>query len=424
MIPVNEFQNRRASFFSLMEDNSFAILFSGVPKKCSADESYPFEVNRNFYYLTGIKQADSALLLIKSDGEEREYLLISPFDPVKEKWYGKRLTPAEASAESGIRNVLLNSALASRVESTLTGSFSDFPAITKAYLDLEKEQKVAEDTDIEDYCNSLKILSPVITIKDAYPLVVGLRRNKSENEVDEFRVAVDVTKIGIASAMAKIRPGVYEYEVADEFHRVINDNSGYQGVSFPTILASGVNATCLHYPTPLSRIKSGDLVLMDLGSRHNFYCADVSRTVPADGVFTPMQRTIYNIVLGANKAVANFARPGRTIAELQSFTVEYLASECLSKRLIQDKEEIKNYYFHGVSHHIGLDTHDPVDADKNKPLTPGCIISDEPGLYFKELGIGVRIEDDLLITEDGCEVLTKDIIKEVDEIEAFYQERR
>ena len=421
MIPVTEYQARRASFFSLMEENSFAVLFAGLAKKCSADENYPFEVNRNFYYLTGLTQEDSILILIKCDGEEREYLLISPFDPVKEKWYGKRYTPAEASALSGVRNVLINNALESRVESIITGNFSDYPAIKKVYLDLEKEQKIAEDTDIEDYRKSLTLLCPELMVLDAYPLVVSQRMVKSENEIAELRVAIEATKVGVTSAMAKIRPGVYEYEVANEFYRVINDCSGYQGWAFPTILATGVNATCLHYATPLSRIAAGDLVLKDLGSRHGLYNADVSRTVPANGVFTELQRTIYSIVLGANKAVAAFARPGRTIKELQSFTVEYLASECLSKRLIENKEDISKIYFHGVSHHIGLDTHDPGDAEKNKPLVPGNVISDEPGLYFKELGIGVRIEDDLLITEDGCEVLTKDIIKEISEIEAFYR---
>ena len=421
MIPVSEYQNRRASFLSSMEDNSFAVIFSGVAKKCSADETYPFEVNRNFYYLTGIKQEDSALLLIKCDGEEREYLLISPFDPVKEKWYGKRLTPEEATAISGVRNVLLNNALQPRVETILTGNFSDYPAIKKIYLDLEKEQKVAEGTDIEDYRKSLTVLCPELMVLDAYPLIVSLRMVKSANEIAELRTAIEATKIGITSAMAKIKPGAYEYEVANEFYKVINDCSGYQGWAFPTILASGVNATCLHYPTPYGRIAAGDMVLMDLGSRHELYNADVSRTVPANGTFSELQRTIYGIVLGANKAVANFARPGRTLKELQSFTVEYLASECLSKRLIQDKEEIKKYYFHSVSHHIGLDTHDPGDETRSKPLVAGNVISDEPGLYFRELGIGVRIEDDLLITEDGCEVLTKDIIKEIDEIEAFYR---
>ena len=421
MIPVSEYQNRRAAFRSKMDDNSFALLFSGVPKKCSADEDYPFEVNRNFYYLTGISQADSALLMIKCDGEEREYLLISPFDPVKEKWYGKRLTPEEASAASGVRNILINTALTPRVETTITGNFSDFPPIKKVYLDLEKEQKLAEGTYIEEYRKSLELLTDHLVVVDAYPLIVAQRMVKSENEVNELRVAIEATKVGISSAMAKIRPGAYEYEIANEFHRVINDCSGYQGTAFPTILASGVHTTCLHYPTPFDRINAGDMVLMDLGSRNGLYCADVSRTVPANGVFTDLQRTIYSIVLGANKAVANFVRPGRTIKEVQSFTVEYLAAECLSHRLIQSKEEISNYYFHGISHHIGLDTHDPGDPDKNKPLVPGNIISDEPGLYFKELGIGVRIEDDLLLTEDGCEVLTKDIIKEIPEIEAFYK---
>lgn len=424
MIPINEYQSRRAAFRSMMDDNSFALLFSGVPKKCSADEDYPFEVNRNFYYLTGIDQADSTLLMIKCDGEEREYLLISPFDPVKEKWYGRRLTPEEASAKSGIRNILMNTALSSRVETTLTGNFSDFPAIKKVYLDLEKEQKLAEGTYVEDYRKSLEVLCENLTVIDAYPLIVSQRMVKSPNEVAELRDAIEATKVGIASAMAKIRPGAYEYEVANEFHRVINDCSGYQGTAFPTILASGVHTTCLHYPTPVARIADGDVVLMDLGSRNGYYCADVSRTVPANGKFSDLQRSIYSIVLGANKAVANFVRPGRTIKEVQSFTIEYLASECMAKRLIQKKEDISNYYFHGVSHHIGLDTHDPGDAEKSKPLVPGNIISDEPGLYFKELGIGVRIEDDLLVTEDGCEVLTKDIIKEIAEIEAFYQRGR
>ena len=424
MIPVSEYQNRRAAFFSKMQEGSMAILFAGVAKSCSADESYPFEVNRNFYYLTGIDQEDSVLVLIKADGEEREYLLVSPFDPVKEKWYGKKLTVDEAAAASGVRNVVLTTALSSRVESTISGNFSDFSPIRKVYLDMEEEHKIAQGTYMEDYRKTLIALCPTLEVYNAYEMIVDLRQVKSPNEIAELRVAIEATKIGIASAMAKIRPGAYEYEVANEFHHVINDNSGYQGCAFPTILATGVHTTCLHYPTPTDRIKAGDLVLMDLGSRNGYYCADVSRTVPADGIFSDLQLTIYNIVLGANKAVAAFARPGRTIKELQDFTIEYLASECLAKKLIKSKDEIKEYYFHGVSHHIGLDTHDPGDPKRSKPLVAGNVISNEPGLYFKELGIGVRIEDDLLITPDGCEVLTKDIMKEPGEIESFYKYRQ
>ncbi len=422
MIPVSEYQSRRKALLSKMDENSMAILFSGYPKKCSADESYPFEVNRNFYYLTGIDQEDSILLLFKMDGDEKEYLLVSPFDPVKEKWYGKKLTIEEASLASGIRNVLLNSALTTRVDSALSGTFGDYGAISKVYLDLERENKVAEGTYIEDYKKSLETVYRNIEIKDIYSEITKLRMVKSEAEIEELRTAIEATRLGILSAMSKIAPGKQEYEIADEFHHVINDCSGYQGCAFPTILASGVHTTCLHYPTPVDTIKEGDMVLMDLGSRHNYYCADVSRTVPANGKFSDLQKTIYSIVLACNKAVANYAKPGLSIKDLQSFTVEFLASECLEKGLIKDKDEIKNYYFHGVSHHIGLDTHDP--GSRDLPLVEGNVISNEPGLYFKELGIGVRIEDDLLITSRGAEVLTSSIMKEVEEIERFYSSRK
>ena len=418
MIPFSEYQSRRKALFSKMADNSFAIIFSGYPKKCSADEAYPFEVNRNFYYLTGIDQEDSILLLYKVEGEEREYLLISPFDPVKEKWYGKKLTTDEAGTISGIRNVLLNTSLNTHIDSALTGSYSDFGAIKTVYLDLEKENKVAEQVYIEDFKKTLEDGYPGIEILDIYGDIVALRMVKSPNEIEELRSAIEATRLGIVAAMAKIAPGKKEYEIADEFHHVINDVSGYQGTAFPTILASGVHTTCLHYPTPHDTIGKGVMVLMDLGSRNNYYCADVSRTVPASGKFSDLQRTIYSIVLACNKAVANYAKPGLTIKDLQAFTVEFLASECLEKGLIKTKEEIRDYYFHGVSHHIGLDTHDP--GSRETPLQAGNVISDEPGLYFKDLGIGVRIEDDLLITEHGAEVLTSSIMKEVEEIERFY----
>lgn len=422
MINPSEYKERRKRIFDEMENDSIAILFAGVPVHCSSDEDYPFEVNRNFYYLTGIDQEDSSLILVKTDGEEREYLLVSPFNPVKEKWYGRKLTVDEASEKSGVRNVLLSNALSARVDSALTGNYSDFAKISKVYLDLEKGNKIQSDTYPEDYRRSLETAYPGIEVFDIYPIIVSKRKVKSPAEIEELREAIAATKIGISAAMSRIRPGVKEYEVANEFHHAINDISGYQGTAFPTILASGVHTTCLHYPTPVDTIKKDSLVLMDLGSRSHYYCADVSRTVPSNGKFTPLQKTVYEIVLGCNKAVANYARPGLTISDLQSFTIEYLASECLNKGLISSKDEIKEYYFHGVSHFIGLDTHDP--GERKEPLAPGNVISNEPGLYFKDLAIGVRIEDDLLITKDGAEVLTKDIIKEVSEIEAFYSHAR
>ena len=421
MIPSNEYGQRRANLLQKMKDESILVCFAGEPKKCSADEDYPFEVNRNFYYLTGIEQEGSALLLVKSSGETKEFLFILPFDPVKEKWYGKKLTIEEARSLSGIKNVLLKNGLTAKLNSILDPSLEQFGHIATVYLDLEKGQKIEEEADAADYQRSLETVYPDVSVEDCYPLIIDLRLVKSENEVAEFKEAVRITQLGIQSVMAHAKSGIKEYELANQFLHVINDESAYQGLAFSTIMASGKRATVLHYPTPFGTLKNGELLLMDLGARNNYYCADVSRTIPVSGRYSEEQKLIYEIVLGCNKAVAAYAKPGVTINELQSLTREYLASEMVSKGLLANKEDIGNYYYHGVSHHIGLDTHDP--GRKDVPLQEGNIISDEPGLYIAERGIGIRIEDDLLITKDVCEVLTKDIIKEIKDIEAFYKNR-
>ncbi len=417
-----EFKERRAKLFSLMDYESALLVYSGVSKIKSADETYPFEVNKNFYYLTGIEQEDSALLFINSEGEQKEFLFVSPYDERKEKWYGKRLTAAEASAISGVHNVLVNSSLEAKLHQALCQDIAEYGEIRRLYLDLDKEIKVAEDTTTVDLKNTLAVAYEGLEVIDAYPLITTLRLRKSAAEIALFREAIANTKVGIYSVWKEMAPGKKEYELANTFLHTINDLSGYQGLSFPTIMASGRNAAILHYPTPMDELKDGDLLLMDLGSRDGYYCADISRTVPINGHFDDFQKTVYNIVLGANKMVASKARPGISIQELQDATIEYLAEGCLAAGIIEKKEDINNYYFHGVSHLIGLDTHDPylnVDSReyKNIPLEPGMVISDEPGLYIAEKGIGVRIEDDLLITKDGCEVLSAGIVKEIPEIE-------
>ena len=289
------------------------------------------------------------------------------------------------------------------------------------YLDLATETKIGEDLFSKEYADSLLGKYPGLSVYPIQPLMIALRSRKSKAEAEAFRAACDTTNLGIRALMAAIRPGVKEYELADVFAHVINDDNGYNGISFNTIIASGPHACTLHYPRPLGECKDGDLVLCDLGARHEGYCADVSRTFPVSGKFTPIQRKIYDIVLAANEMVAQMAAPGRTIAELQAATKNFLATECVAKGLLTKKEDIDLVYYHGISHHIGLDTHDC--SDRSAPLEEGAIISDEPGLYFSDLGIGVRIEDDLLITKSGCEVLTKDILKDPDALEAFFASR-
>lgn len=429
MIQASEFEARRQRLFDMMDSGSALLIFSGVPKVSSADEDLPFEVNRNFYYLTGIAQEGSALLLINSDGEMQEFLFILPFDAKKEKWYGKRYTPLEANVISGLSNILMSNTLAGKIETIFNPSIRQYGEVNKLYLDLDREIKIADGTSTKQYKEQFSLLFPDVDVKDCYPLITTLRLRKSMNEVNELRNAIATTKIGLSAVWNKLHPGVKEYELADEFLRVINDNNVYQGLSFPTIMASGAHATILHYPTPLGTVGENDLVLMDLGARNNYYCADITRTVPASGHFSDTQRAIYDIVLGANKLVIEKARPGMTIADLQRLTIDFLAKRCVEEGLLKNKDDIQNVYFHGVSHLIGLDTHDPYlnplgKDSKTIHLEPGMIISDEPGLYFEELGIGVRIEDDLLITSDGCEVLSSDIIKEIDDIERFLASKR
>jgi len=423
MISANEYAERRLRLIGMMEPLSAIILFSGVEKVSSADEFYPFEVNRNFYYLTGINQPDSVLVLINSDGELREFLFILPFDERKEKWYGKRIKPEEATAISGIRNILQRSGLEAKVVQMFDASTSQYGDIESLYLDLDEEIKIEKGTTTKDYKETILAAYPFLKVKDAYPLITELRLRKSAREIAALRSAIASTQLGIYSVWAQMRPAKKEYEMANIFLHVINDDNGYEGLAFPTIAASGGHAAILHYPTPMDTLKGGDLFLMDCGARKDLYCADVTRVAPISGKFSEFQRMVYEIVLGANKMVAKMARPGVTIEELQNATIEYLASKCLENHLIKEKAEIERYYFHSVSHFIGLDTHDPWKEVNSKEyrkikLEPGMVISDEPGLYLPEHNLGIRIEDDLLITANGCEVLTSSIVKEIDEIEA------
>ncbi len=414
MIQVKEIIERREKLYDCLKDNSVLILYAGVAKKKSADETYDFCVNKNFYYLTGVKQEGSILFVAKQDGIIKEYLFVSEYDELKEKWTGKRLTSDEARALSGIDNVMYLNAFESELDLILKKKDSSFERISMIYFDLEPENIIEGFKTVEETKDILKLNYPWLEVEDVYSKIVSLRMVKSKDEISELKEAINKTNIGLKNILKKIRPGLYEYQLSSLFYYTIQDYD-FSELSFPTICASGVNATCLHYPTPLAKIKDGDLVLFDLGSQNNFYCGDISRTYPANGRFSDLQRTIYTIVLECNKLIIDTIKPGITIKELNDIATNFMAKECVKAGLIQNESEIRKYYFHSIGHHLGLDTHDP--ADRNLPLVPGNVITDEPGLYFKELGIGVRIEDDILVTEDGSYNLSGSIIKEIDDIE-------
>ena len=414
MISSNEYRERRENILKKMDNGSILILFAGQGRKKSGDENYPFQPNRNFYYLTGIKQENSALMLVKADGENSAYLFIDPKDEKVEKWLGIKMTNEEASEISGIDNVLVRTALDGKLDAGLK-DMTYFGEIFKIYLDLEKELKVQECTSTIQYRDILKEKYPNLAFEDINYSIQELRLVKSPAEIELIKEAIHTTDVGLKNVLRNLAVGRFEYNMRNIFEfNVFEMNTG---LAFDSIVASGKNATILHYPDASDVLRDGELILLDVGAYKDYYAADISRTYPISGKFNDTQKLIYEIVLECNKQTARFMKPGVSLKECQEFARNFLASECVAKGLLQDKAEIDKVYYHSVSHHLGLNTHDGPVSTKELPLKPGHVVTCEPGLYFKDLGIGVRIEDDVLITENGSEVLSKDVIKEVKEIE-------
>lgn len=409
----NEFVKRRETLIKKLKPQSLTLIYAGAPKVMSADEDYPFAVNRNFYYLAGIEQANSVLFIVKGNEGPKIYLFIDEYDELKEKWTGRRLTLDEARSLSGIEDILLTKNLATKIEETLR-DFGQFGVIKTVYFDLEKELKIGMAFTTQNMAAQIAARYKTLEVIDVYDLVIHQRMIKSDKEIAAIRKAIATTDIGLKAIHKALRPGLYEYQIEGLFRYAIKDAAN-AGLSFPSIIASGKNSCILHYPTPNELIQDGSVVLCDLGATYGLYRADITRTFPANGKFNPLQKVIYEIVLKVNKDICESVRPGVTLLDLQKRAIDLLTTACLENNLIKSADEISKHYFHNVSHHLGLDTHDA--SVREEPLAPGMVISDEPGLYFKEFGIGVRIEDDILVTATGSENLSAQIIKNVDDIE-------
>ena len=414
MIKAEEYALRREKLIEKLDDGSVTIIFAGVGKKRSADEDYDFVVNRNFYYLTGIEQDNSILMLVKSDGEVLTYLFIDEKDPKVEKWIGIKLTDDEAREISGIKNVCLRSSFEGKMLAAFNEQMTHFGQINKLYLDLEDELKIDKCKSTKEFANEISAKLPNLKIEDVHDKIMKLRIIKSEAEIELIRDAIHTTDVALRNVLSKIKEARYEYNLRNIFEFTVKEDLNAT-LAFHSIVAAGKNAVILHYPSAQDVLKDGDLVLLDVGACKSNYCADISRTYPLDGKFSELQKKIYSIVLDCNKQTSKFIRPGIALKEVQDFALNFLAEECFEKGLIPSKDRIRDVYYHSVSHHLGLDTHD--GTDRNSLLEPGMIITCEPGLYFKEYGIGVRIEDDVLVTKEGSEVLSADLIKEVEDIE-------
>lgn len=411
-------EKRRLNYANHVLDQSMSLLFSGYAPIRTSDELYPFTVNRNFYYLTGIEQENVCLVIIKGAGNVKSYLFIEKIDPIKALWDGAGLTFEEASKKSGVdlENVrdieTLNTFIAQMLSTTRRALFG---SIDTVYLDLERLNEKVPATYPISFGHELRSLYPYINLKTNQMILAEMRTIKDDAEILEMRKAIHITKVGLERIMENLNVGRYEFQVEAEYNYVLNLHR--TSPSFGTIAAQGKNATVLHYRNNDSAIEPGSLVLFDLGCFSNHYCSDITRTYPANGKFTKRQKEVYETVLEVNKKAIEYLKPGMTLKEYNDYGKMLLTEGAKKLGLIKEDSEITKYYYHSLGHYLGLDVHDV--GNYAKPIPEGAVITVEPGLYIAEEGIGIRIEDDILVKEGGNINLSKEIIKEVKDIEAY-----
>ncbi len=407
------FKSNRAKLLEKIKDNSIVILFAGNAPKKTADEAYPFTPNRNFYYSTGISEENHILVMSKIDGVEKTTLFIKDIDLDLERWIGKSIRKEEAIEVSGIEDVKFKSQFESDIHRLLC-----LKEEVNLYLDLERDSISSPSSIANEFAKNIVSKYPQVMIKNVFSIFGELRLVKSAEEVDNIKKAISITIEGIESLMKNSKPGMKEYQLESYFDFVCKNN-GVKDLAFKTIAAAGKNAATLHYVSNDAELKDGDLIQFDLGAQYNFYNADISRAFPVNGKFTERQKAVYNAVLKVNEEIINDIKPGKTFKEINNKATDLIAEECIKLGLIKEKSEVSKYYFHSIGHSLGLDTHDLETPHRDITFKEGVVYTVEPGIYIEEENIGVRIEDDILVTKDGVINLTSEMIKTVEEIESF-----
>lgn len=407
------FLNRRDDLYDLMEENSIAIFHSGKAPYKVGDEKYEFSVDRNFYALTGLDKENMILVMIKDGEHEDTMIFIEEYDEMLAKWVGGRMLPQQVREISGIQKVMLIQNFDEELLSSLSRlHFNQTQWDLYADFTLQEASQTREGITLAKH---VKELFPFMNICNVAPLMNELRLIKNEDEIEKLKQAIHITDLGIQEMMKHSKQAVSENEIEAYFDFILKKNQCEH--SFPSIVAQGKNATILHYVDNNQPIAENSLVLCDLGASYQYLNADITRTFPANGKFTPRQKQIYDIVLRGNKYIIENCKPGETLFGLNRKLIQFYEEELKAIGLLENGKTVRDYYWHGVSHMLGLETH---DVTLNQyVLEAGNVITVEPGLYLEEESIGIRIEDDILITEDGCVNLSKDIIKEIDEVEAF-----
>jgi len=404
MIPSNLFINNRASLAAQLPPKSIAVFTANEAMPRNGDQFFPFRQQSDFFYLTGINEENAFLIIAPDYPDEslREVLFIEPYDEVKATWQGEMLDAQHATELSGIKTVKGSDTFYSVLNDIAYSGYGD-TIFLNSYEYPKYECNV--ETIQQRFLKKIKGMYPMHHYGRTAPILNAMRMVKSDEEIKITQQACDITSKAFRRCLQTVRPGMYEYEVQAEIEYIFKQNNA-TGHAYAPIIAGGKNACCLHYSKNQSLLHDGDLLLFDIGCEYLNYSSDLSRTIPVNGKFTPRQKECYNLVLGVMKEITQLYRPGHCINEINQ----------AAKQLMGDNGK---YLIHGVSHHIGLDVHDSVD--KFKPFEPGMILTCEPGMYIREEGIGIRIENDLLVTEGEPVNLFAGLPIEVEEIEAAMQ---
>lgn len=391
-VDVSEYRQRRAKVRELLGKEKGLLVLYGASEDERGDLRSRFFQEANFYYLTGWTEPGARLLLTPSD----EYLFLPPRNETKERYTGRKLAPGDPNS-TGVANLLSTA----RFEVTL---FQNLDAAEKlfALLNINKS-------------SPLKRLTGQRPIESAAPLLFPLRQIKSPAELALIQKSADVSVAAHLAAWRRAASGLFEYQISATMTNVYFE-AGCERSSYPPIVGSGPNATVLHYNRNDRRMDSGEVLLMDVAGECSMYAADITRTIPVNGKFSARQREIYEVVLGAQRAAIAAVKPGMRLAKETENSLHKIAMDYINKHGRSLKgEPLGKYFTHGLGHHVGLDVHDP--GLPVAPLEAGNVITIEPGIYIPEEGIGVRIEDMLLVTETGSRLLTGALPSEPEAIE-------
>ena len=399
-------QNRKNLYDSL-PDSTVLCVYAGAALRKTADEDYSVYTDTNFLYLTGIEQAQSALVAVKQNGDTKESLYTLPPDMMKERWTGKRIKPDAASAISGIADVRSTDELDADVKAA---------AQHCRHIALDIDDMGNNNPTRLAFVEHMRTLAPTCELYDVRPQLRRQRTVKAPCEIEAMKKAELLTSEGIMAMMRASKPGMYEYQYKAVWDKTLLWN-GCREPAFPSIISAGENNFCIHYYGYGGQARDGDMILNDVGAKYDHMHTDVSRGWPCNGKYTDRQRLLYECARATSDHMFEILKPGLPMKFVDQEIHRYCGGLLCDIGLLDKPENEKKYMWHGGSHHVGFDTHDMVDASGD--IKPGWVFCVDVGIYVEEWGIGFRVEDNCHITETGCECLSSSTPRKIEDIEAI-----